>query len=148
MLNSLLLILMTGCVATISKKTDESLAAVSKAETTVIIYHVQTGFENELEAVLARTWEIYRREGLVFEEPHLILKSKEESKEDGYIKICFIEIFAWVGPFAVEHPSKSVEQAWEQMHSFCEPRNGKLSIEFRDVEVITPRNAKFINNSK
>jgi len=95
-------------------------------EPELAIYHVKRGAEKELERVLSRTWDAYRSEGLVFSEPHVLVRTSEDSDHNR-----FVEVFLWRGYHAVEYPSERVKALWAQIESLCEPRSGHVAVEFR-----------------
>lgn len=102
-------------------------------ETVMVIYHVKAGAESEFLPVLARAWEIYRKERLVFAEPHVIIR---ETESGGQSRI--VEIFTWVSHEAPAHAPQSVKDIWEKEHTFCENRNGRNGIEGGEVELMLP----------
>ena len=99
-----------------------------------VIYHVRPGAEEQLEALLVRTWETYRKERMVCSEPHIRVRTHEDQQHDR-----FIEIFTWSGCFATEYPPVSVETLWKQIGALCETRDGDHVIEFRDTKMFAPR---------
>jgi len=103
-------------------------------ETVLVTYHVQSGKEAEFQALLARSWELYRHEHLVFARPHLIVRDMES---DG--KPRFTEIFTWASRATPEHAPDGVKQAWQEEQALCEERNGHYAIEPGEVSLITPR---------
>ncbi len=111
---------------------------VSKAsvETVLITYHVIPGKEKELERTLATAWNVYRKERLVFEQPHVVIRGDE-----GTGKTRFVEIFTWVSPDAPDHAPPSVQALWEQMKTFCEARDGHTGIDGATVNLLTANNA-------
>src|ERR1041384_7884552 len=118
-----------GC----STPSHESRLAPSEAspETVLVTYQVKAGRERELEHVLSRAWEIYRKERLVFVQPHVIVRTKEESEEPR-----LVEIFTWVSSDAPDHAPPSVKPIWDEMQSLCESRGGKKGIEGGEVELL------------
>ena len=129
-----LLSLITGCSTT---RPDQQRAAADdkrSPETVLITYHVKPGKEEELEQVLADVWVIYRREHLVFAQPHVTARAN-----DGPDKTRFIEIFTWVSHSAPESVPASVNKLWDQMHSLCEPRDGHPNLDGGEGDLVTPR---------
>ena len=124
---AVLLLALTGCSTT-------RYASNAKAdpETVLITYHVKPGKEAELQAVLSRAWEIYRREHLVFAEPHIVLRETEDGN-----KRRVIEVFTWVSHAAPDHAPESVKTIWQQEQSLCEARSGRTAIEGGEVELLT-----------
>src|SRR6266700_7363006 len=72
--------------------------AKADPETVLVTYHVKAGKEAELEAVLLRAWEIYRRGHFVFAEPHIVLRESEDGN-----KTRFVEVFTWISHAIPEH---------------------------------------------
>ena len=102
-------------------------------ETVLAIYHVKAGKEAELEKALADAWKLYRKEHLVFAEPHLVIRAKEEGENFRYS-----ESFTWVSHEAPDHVPASIKSVWNVMQSLCEKRGGSERIEIREVELILP----------
>lgn len=113
-----------------------SAAADSKdsPETVLITYHVKAGKEAEMEAVLRRAWEIYRKEHLVFAEPHLIARDQESGG-----KPRMVEVFTWVSHSAPDHAPDSVKAVWNDMMALCEARDGHGGLEGGEVELLAPK---------
>ncbi|SPE60376.1 hypothetical protein SBV1_410070 [Verrucomicrobia bacterium] len=88
-------------------------------------------FQQEL---LSRAWEIYRKEHLVFDQPHVIVQDKESGD-----KPRFIEIFTWVSHSAPEHAPGSVKTIWDQMQSQCEARDGHGGLVGGEVDLLAPK---------
>lgn len=116
------LLALTGCSTVHSAPTKNS-------ETVMVTYHVQPGDEAEFEKLLAKAWETYRSENMVFAEPHTLVR---QSDSDG--KANFIEIFTWVQ--APDHASDAVKAVWAREQSLCEKRNGKNGIDFSEVQLV------------
>jgi len=102
-------------------------------ETVLVTYHVQPGKEGEFQDALSRVWGIYRKEHLVFAQPHVIVRDKEDGG-----KIRFVETFTWVSHSGPEHVPDSVKTIWDQMQSFCEARNGHGNLEGGEVDLVSP----------
>ena len=102
-------------------------------ETVLVTYHVKPGKEGEFQDALSRVWEIYRKEHLVFAQPHVIVRDKEDGG-----KTRFVETFTWVSHAGPEHVPDAVKTIWEQMQSLCEARNGHGGLEGGEVELLTP----------
>jgi hypothetical protein len=128
-----LLLLLTAC-STLQPKARDSSKAKPVPETVLITYRVKSGKETELEQALFRAWEIYRREHLVFAEPHLIVR--DVGKSD---KPRVVEIFTWVSHSAPEQVPDSVKSLWTDMQALCEPRDGHSGLEGGEVEILTPK---------
>ncbi|MSU62972.1 MAG: hypothetical protein EXS31_11365 [Pedosphaera sp.] len=99
----------------------------------LITYHVKPGKETELQAVLLRAWENYRRERLAVAKPHIVLRDTEDGD-----KPRFIEVFTWVSHAAPDHAPDSVKTIWQQEQSLCEARSGRTAIEGGEVELLIP----------
>ena len=108
-------------------------SAKADPETVLITYHVKSGKEAELQAVLSRAWEIYRREHLVVAEPHIVLRDTEDGD-----KIRIIEVFTWISHAAPDHAPESVKTIWQQEQSLCEARSGHTAIEGGEVDLLIP----------
>jgi hypothetical protein len=102
-------------------------------ETVLIKYHVKRGREGEFQAVLARAWQIYRSEGLVLAEPHLLVREAEEGEGD-----LLVEVFTWVSHSSPDHAPDAIKSIWEEEQSLCEARGGHVGIEGSEVELLFP----------
>jgi hypothetical protein len=125
---AVLLVCLTGCSTTTRRG---ELAA--QADPVLIIYHVKPGAEKALEDVLKRAWQIYRRERMVFDQPHLCVRVNKDAE-----KVRFVEAFSWVSHFATEQPLDSAKQIWEEMKALCEDRGGNRGVEVRRAEILMP----------
>jgi hypothetical protein len=124
---ALTLVLLTGCAITKPEGKNSSAP-----ETVLITYRVKSGSEVEFEQVLSQAWQIYRQEHLVFAQPHLIVRDKENDKPR------FVEIFTWISHDAPDHAPDSVKKIWEKMMSLCEKRDGHGGLEGGEVEIVQP----------
>ena len=106
-------------------------AQVKGPETVVATFHVVAGKETDFEQVLAREWETYTKEKLVFDQPHMILRGKED---DG--KTYFVDIFTWVSHSTSDNPPATVQAIWGSMGPLIEARNGHSSMEIKEVQLI------------
>ena len=120
---------LTACSSTSPK---HSAAPKPTPETVLLTYHVKPGKEAEMQDVLARAWVIYRKEHLVFAQPHVILRGKEGKNTR------LVEAFTWVSHEAPDHAPESVKSIWNEMQSLCEPRDGHGGLEGGEVEMIAP----------
>jgi hypothetical protein len=102
-------------------------------ETVLVTYHVKPGKEVEFQAVLSRGWEVYRREHLVFAEPHVVVQDTENGG-----KPRLVEILTWVSRSIPEHAPESVKTIWKQEESLCEKRGEHYGIEPGEVELLVP----------
>jgi hypothetical protein len=128
-----LLLLLTACSTWRPKARDPS-KAIQVPETVLITYRVKPGKEAEFEQALFQAWEIYRREHLVFAEPHLIVRDAEKSD-----KPHVVEIFTWISHSAPENVPDSVKSLWAEMQALCEPRDGHSGLEGGEVEILAPQ---------
>jgi hypothetical protein len=110
----------------------EAPAAAPSPETVAAIYRVQPGREAELTKVLARHWSVCRRLGLALEEPHLVLRGRDETG-----KTYFMEIFTWASPDSPDRAPPEVLELWEAMRDLVEPRLHRPGLEHPVVEVVT-----------
>ena len=124
------LLVLTGCSTT---QIAHHGSAKADPETVLITYHVRPGKEAEFQAVLSRAGEIYRREHLVFAEPHVVVQDTEDGGNPR-----FIEIFTWVSHAAPDHAPDAVKTLWGQEQSLCETRSGRTAIEGGEVELFIP----------
>jgi hypothetical protein len=100
-------------------------------ETVLVTYHVKPGKDAELQAVLARAWQIYESEHLVYGQPHIVVRESEAGD-----KTRFVEIFTWVSHAAPEHAPESVKAVWAQEQAFCAENNGQGGIQGGEVEIL------------
>jgi hypothetical protein len=103
-------------------------------ETVLVTYHVKPGNEAEFQGVLSQGWELYRREHLVFAEPHILVQDTEDGS-----KPRFVEIFTWVSRSIPAHAPESVKRIWQREEALCEKRGGHYGIEPGEVELLVPR---------
>jgi hypothetical protein len=103
------------------------------SETVLITYHVTPGKEQELTTLLTKAWDVYRKEKLVFTEPHVVVQDTETV---GQPRI--VEIFTWISPSSPDHAPDSVKNLWDQMQACCEKRNGGQGLEGGTVELLVP----------
>jgi len=106
-------------------------SAKADPETVLVTYHVKPGKEADLQTVLSRAWQIYRRGDLVFAEPHVVLRDIEDGD-----KIRFTEVFTWVSHAIPDHAPDSVKTIWQQEQALCEARNGRTAIEGGEAELL------------
>ena len=122
-------ILLTGCSTTVRvHKT-----AASDPETVLVTYHIKPGKEAEFEALLTRIWQIYRKEHLVFAEPHIIVSATDDGN-----KPRIVEVLTWVSHDAPDHAPPAVKAIWKQEHELCEERDGHRGIEGGEVHLVVP----------
>jgi hypothetical protein len=112
---------------------DQHAGGKSTPETVLVTYHVKSGQEDDFQHVLADVWAFYRRERLVFAEPHVIARA-----DDGPGNSRFIELFTWVSHSAPEHVPPTVGKLWDQLQSLCESRDNHSGIDITEVDLVTP----------
>jgi hypothetical protein len=106
----------------------------TNSETVLITYHVIHGKEQELAIALAKAWEIYQREQMVFPEPHIVA---QDSDTKG--KPRMVEIFTWVSSSTPDHAPESVKKLWNEMQACCDKQNGGEGLEGGAVELLVPK---------
>jgi hypothetical protein len=127
------LLLVGSVLALAGCSTTQSSSAKAAPETVLVTYHVKSGNEAQFREVLSRAWAIYRRDRLVFDEPHIVVRDAEDGD-----KPRFVEIFTWVSRSIPEHAPESVKAIWKQEESLCEQRSGHYGIEPGEVELVVP----------
>jgi hypothetical protein len=110
----------------------ESKLAPAK-ETVLITYHVIPGKEKPLQELLANVWDVYKKEHLVFPQPHVVVRQKDAADKN-----CFVEIFTWVDAESPDHAPDSVKKLWDQMQACCEKRDGHPGLEGGEVDLLVP----------
>ena len=131
LLFALFLASFSACSTTTGRGKNDS--AKADTETVLVTYHVKPGKEAEFQAVLSQAWEIYRKEQLVFTEPHVIVQASE-----GDNKTRFVEIFTWVSHATPEHAPDAVKAIWNQEQALCEARDGHGALEGGEVYLLAP----------
>jgi hypothetical protein len=109
-------------------------AAKGDTETMLVYYHVKPGKDAEFQAVLARAWQIFQSEKMVFSKPHVLVRDTEDGD-----KPRFVEIFTWVSHDAPDHAPASVKAIWNEEQALCEKRSGHNGIEGGEVEIVKGR---------
>src|SRR5258708_3561292 len=107
---ALIILSCSGCAR--SNRVGDKLTTATSTETVLITYQVLPGKEQELREVLHRTWDVYRKEHLVFAQPHVIVEAKDTGG-----KVRFVEMFTWISGEAADHAPETVKKLWEQMQS-------------------------------
>lgn len=105
-------------------------AAESDPETVLVSYHVKAGKADELAQLIDRTWATYQRFGLVFDNPHLVMRGREKGGE------FFAEILPWKSHSAPDNAPAEVHALWDEMQKVCEKRGGRDGIEIPEVEIV------------
>jgi len=98
-----------------------------------VTYRVQRGKEVEFKAMVARAWEVYRRDNLTLAEPHILLQGVDENSLPR-----FIEIFSWASRSIAEHPTTNVWKVWNDLHMLCEFRGTNSYIRADKVKLLVP----------
>jgi hypothetical protein len=101
-------------------------------ETVLSTFRPRAGKEDELLKTMNQNWATLRRLGLVLQEPHLILRGKDDAG-----KTIFVEILTWRDHEAADHVPAEVQTIWNQLQSLVEERNGHKGIEFPEFEIVT-----------
>jgi hypothetical protein len=87
LLFAVLILALMGCSTTHRRGGGDRVGS----ETVLITYHVLSGKEAELQALLSQAWEVYRSEQMVFYKPHTLVRTVEDGD-----KTRFVEVFTWV----------------------------------------------------
>ena len=122
---------LSACSTTAGGERDESAGA--DTQTVLVTYYVKPGKDAELQAVLAQAWELYRKEHLVLDQPHVIVRHNEPGD-----KTRLVEIFTWVSHSAPGRAPDSVKAIWNQEHSLCSAPEGHSGIEGGEVDLLVP----------
>src|SRR5882762_115713 len=125
------LLLIGSLAGFIGCSTRHHSSAKRDPETVLVTYHVKSGKEAELQLALAQAWQVYRREHLVFAEPHVIVRDTEDGG-----KPRFVEVFTWVSRSIPEHAPESVVTIWKQEEALCEKRGEHYGIAPGEVKLI------------
>lgn len=104
--------------------------AKDDSETVLVTYHVQSGKEADFQKLLSHVWDVYRSDGLVYAEPHVVVRNTEDGD-----KTYFTEVFTWAK--SPDHPPNDVMALWKQEGALCESRDGHRGIDGGEVELIT-----------
>lgn len=93
-------------------------------------YRAKPGMQPALEAVVAKHWQVLRREALVTEQPAQLMRAG-----DGTI----VEVFEWLCAQSIEraHNTASVQALWAEFAAVCDhvpvgqlPESGRPFAEF------------------
>jgi len=128
---ALSLVLLTACSTARPRELPGLFKAKDSPETVLITCHVKPRSEEELQALFACAWGVYRQEHLVHVQPHVVLRGGDNGDQ-----LRFVEILTWVSHKAPEHVSDSIKQLWEQEQSMCAARDGHPGVEGGEVGVI------------
>ena len=116
------------------------LRAAGPPETVHVTYHVQAGKQDEFLKVLGEHFPACRKDGLVLEQPHLILAGKEEGG-----KPVVVEILSWRdedAPDSVKEKHPEIAAIWARLNALVEKRGGKPGIEIDAVDLVSPAPSK------
>jgi hypothetical protein len=105
-------------------------AAENDPETVLVTYHVKSGKTDELAKLIDRTWATYQRLGLVFDQPHLVMRGTEKGGD------FFAEILPWKSHSAPDNAPAEVHALWDEMQTLCEKRGGREGIEIPEVQIV------------
>lgn len=131
------LVLMNSILATLlslltsgSALRDFTVFKAEHSETVLVTFRVKPGKESEFLNTYARAWKAYKNAGLVFDSPHLLLKSAEAGG-----KTHCIEILTWKrgGP---DNAPAEIKAIWNEMQLECEQRDGHPGIDGLEVKPV------------
>ena len=105
-------------------------AAESDPETVLVRYHVRAGKSGELANLIDRTWDAYRRLGLVFDRPHIVMRGEEKGGE------FLAEIVPWKSHSAPDNAPSEVHALWDEIEKLCERRGDRNAVEIPEVDVL------------
>ncbi|HUJ31352.1 MAG TPA: hypothetical protein VLY23_08740 [Candidatus Acidoferrum sp.] len=105
----------------------------SETETVLSTFRPRTGMEDELLKTMNQNWSTLHKLGLVLEEPHLVLRGKDDAG-----KPIFVEILTWRDHEAADHVPAEVQAIWDRLQSLVEAREGHRGIEFPEFEIVSP----------
>lgn len=103
-------------------------------ETVITVFHAKKGQEKALTDILARAWQAYEHDKVVFDQPNVLVRGTDADGNSN-----FTEIFTWVSHSAPDHASDAIQAIWKEMNAACESRGGHPGIEFKEVELIVPK---------
>jgi hypothetical protein len=106
--------------------------AQSDTETVIATYQAKQGKEDDLLKVMAKHWATIHRLGMVLDQPHLVLRGKDDSG-----KTYFVEILTWDDAETPDHAPAEVRAIWKEMEPLVEQRPSHQGIEFPEVHVVT-----------
>jgi hypothetical protein len=105
--------------------------AQSNTETVIATYQAKSGKEDELLKAMAKHWAMIHRLGMVLDQPHLVLRGKDDSG-----KTYFVEILTWDDAETPDHAPAEVRAIWKEMETLVESRLGHQGIEYPEVHVL------------
>jgi len=104
----------------------------SDTETVLSTFRPRAGKEDELLKTMNQNWATLRKLGLVLQEPHLILRGKDDGG-----KAIFVEILTWRDHEAADHVPAEIQTIWNQLQSLVETRGDHKGIEFPEFEIVS-----------
>lgn len=107
---------------------------MTKPVTSMCIYQIRSGSEQDFEGLLADHWPTLRKHDLVPDESSQIFRGRNDDDTP-----FFVEILTWCDESCPDsaHECPEVMAIWESMGKHCESRNGKPAMEFPRVEKIS-----------
>lgn len=105
----------------------------SNTETVLSTFRPRAGKEDDLLKTMTENWSTLRKLGLVLQEPHLVLRGKDDGG-----KTIFVEILTWRDHEAADHVPAEVQTVWNRLQALVEAREGHKGIEFPEFEIVTP----------
>lgn len=105
----------------------------SDTETVLSTFRPRAGKEDELLKTMNENWSTLRKLGLVLQEPHLVLRGKDDGG-----KTIFVELLTWRDHEAADHVPAEVQKIWNHLQALVETRDGHKGIEFPEFEIVTP----------
>lgn len=120
-----------GLVAGIAKPATTAPAQDSDTETVLSTFRPRAGKEDELLKTMNQNWSTLRKLGLVLQEPHLILRGKDDAG-----RTIFVEILTWRDHEAADHVPAEVQEIWNHLQQLVEARDGHKGIEFPEFEIV------------
>jgi hypothetical protein len=107
-------------------------AAQSDPETVYVIFSIKQGREKEFEDVNKQAWAAYQRLGLVFSEPQVSVKGKDQ-KNRPFV----VDIMTWKSHSIPDNIPSEIEPIWAKMRALCEKRDGRDGIDFTEVHPLS-----------
>lgn len=105
---------------------------MSESWTTICIYRVKPGHENDFEDLLRRHGRTLRTASLVTATSNAAFRSRSHDQP------VYVETIEWVERDAPTraHEMPEVGAVWQPMSELCEERKGHQAMEFIDVEPV------------
>ena len=105
--------------------------AADVPETVMVTYQIKPHQEDLLKQVLQKHWQTALQLKLVHAEPHIVVQGGDQ--DNAYI----VEIFTWRDFNVPDNAPKEITELWQQMHQLTEARNGKPSVDFATVDLVS-----------